>query len=950
MEASAPMFEAYARWAARRRVAWMTVAAVVILSAVAGFYALRVGQDDDLLKFLPAGNPQVGQFHQINNRFGGTDVAIVGLEAGDPFDAAFLASLAKVTRQLDEEEAIASALSLTNVEDFTPDPEGGIRVAHLVHEPPKNDAEKAALRERVMSLDHVVGTFVSKDGRSVILYCFLAHGVDVRQTAELIQQRVTAAFPGIPAYWGGAPFISSYIYDVTRTDMRKLIPWAVAVIIILIVASFRDLIGAVLAISTAGLGVLMARGLMGLTGVDENIVLSSTPVVLFATSSAYPIHLLARYYELRSGMSCEKAIAHAVSEESRLVLAAGLTTVAGILSFMTMDIEPIRQFGLFTAFGVLATIILSFTLVPAVIRLAELKGRTFGKSAFAGVSVRFVTFVRARRALFGVVLVVATGAAVFFVGQVEARMESAAFFVKGSPPDRAERFLRDEFGGSQFVQVMVEGDMTDPDVLREVQRLADRIAVQPHVSSVQHVGQVLALAFEAMAGERRLPPKTAQVRQLYRLLAGRPALRQLVTDDHQAALLQVKLDTDDRDAVTALLAAMNDDLVPSVPHGYRIAGRVPAQKEPEGEAPPQPPPASEADAKAAAAWHRTVTEARIAAHLHLYGAAIPAGAELDAELDAAEKATNADKVAVERRLADYLRSDESLLEPEQHEDVPALAHALVALGPSPKKSAVEDAVASTLDGDDEDDDEDLADDLARSFMTPLDEVWRQELGRTRATTLLAALGVEKPAGDRGERLELGVAAALLDLGAPSAMVTGGDPDGALAVAVSGAPVLYRGMERSVAQNQLYSLVTSLPVVLIIFLVFFRSLSLSLIGAVPMVVTLLAVYGIMGARHLHLDIGTSMLASILIGDASDYAVHLMTAWRGKTEADLTRATAEAGPGIWTSALTVAAGFWVLTLGEAKPLQNVGGLTALGMVVAAVVTFIAVPVLARRRATS
>ena len=42
-----------------------------------------------------------------------------------------------------------------------------------------------------------------------------------------------------------------------------------------------------------------------------------------------------------------------------------------------------------------------------------------------------------------------------------------------------------------------------------------------------------------------------------------------------------------------------------------------------------------------------------------------------------------------------------------------------------------------------------------------------------------------------------------------------------------------------------------------------------------------------------------------------------------------------------------GFFVLTLGEARPLKNVGGLTAAAMIVAAAVTFLVIPVLARRR---
>jgi hypothetical protein len=122
--------------------------------------------------------------------------------------------------------------------------------------------------------------------------------------------------------------------------------------------------------------------------------------------------------------------------------------------------------------------------------------------------------------------------------------------------------------------------------------------------------------------------------------------------------------------------------------------------------------------------------------------------------------------------------------------------------------------------------------------------------------------------------------------------------------------------------------------------------------------LLVIYGAMGAMNIHLDIGTSMLASIIIGAGVDYAVHLLAAWhvepKGTHQEALDealdeaarRAAERAGPSIWTNALMVGAGFYVLTLGEARPLQTVGGLTAAAMLTAALATFVALPALARR----
>ena len=62
--------------------------------------------------------------------------------------------------------------------------------------------------------------------------------------------------------------------------------------------------------------------------------------------------------------------------------------------------------------------------------------------------------------------------------------------------------------------------------------------------------------------------------------------------------------------------------------------------------------------------------------------------------------------------------------------------------------------------------------------------------------------------------------------------------------------------------------------------------------------------------------------------------------------LTAAVFDTAPAIWTNAVMVATGFFVLTLGEARPLQNVGSLTAAAMLTAAVAAFLVIPVLAQK----
>ena len=146
-------------------------------------------------------------------------------------------------------------------------------------------------------------------------------------------------------YWGGTPFISGYIHDVSQRDIRTLAPWASGIILLITFLAFRDVIGTALALASTGLSIVFTFGLMGAAGVTANVVMGSMPVVLFALGSAFAVPIMMRYYAL--------ALAHAHGSEEGLVrtlvstgptvLAGGLTSVAALLSLLVMNIAPMRR-------------------------------------------------------------------------------------------------------------------------------------------------------------------------------------------------------------------------------------------------------------------------------------------------------------------------------------------------------------------------------------------------------------------------------------------------------------------------------------------------------------------------------------------------------------------------------------------------------------------------------
>ncbi len=954
---SASIAERLARALTRRPVAWAITVGTALLAAVSGPLALGVEHDDDLLAFLPERSEEVATFRAVNERFGGLDVAIVGIDAGDVFAPDHLRRLQEVTREVHALEGVAHVLSLANVEDFRPDPAGGIVTGRVVSRLPDGEEASRALREAVLARDHLRGSLVSEDGAAAVLLATLAHGANPRRVAGEIRRVARAGFGSLPLYWGGNPFIASYIFDTTQADMRRLTPWAVGAIVLLMILAFADLIGSALALVATGLGIVVAIAGMRVMGEPLNIVLGGMPVILFAVGSAYGIHMLTRFYALAEARRVSGAepdaredMVLALSSVGPTVLAAGGTTMVGLASFMLMDVRPIRTFGLVTALGIGVTLVLSLTFIPAVVSLSGLRGRATPTSRLARPLGALSEAARRQRLPLGVGLLLVAVAGAWWTTRVDTRMDPSSFYAEGSDPDRADVFLAERFGGSQFAQLHVRGDMSDPTVLRELRRLADGISLLEHVTGVVHLGQAVALGNEAMEGERRIPDEGAKLRTLWPFLESEPALAQLVSADRSEALVHIRLDARDASDLEASLDTIEGWIAQEAAGSTR---RV------------------EAGAEGAAEAIEAVVEARILAAAHSHDVALEASSiELALRELGAAGSTSA---AVEEALARYLRGAEAMVDlPPVKDGVDVareLARAAAALPPvgedGPESDVVLAAVKGALEAvgtaGDILEDEELVADLAWSLETPLVEARRQAGSADQAATLATALGLE---GGAREVLVEELARAIQDRSVPDVIVRSEEAAGAessdapspITVRVTGVPVLHRGLSRSVTRNQVRSLIFALALVFVLMVLLFRSVAAGALATAPMTLTLLVIYGVMGVADVHLDMGTSMLASIVIGAGVDYAVHLMSAWRarGRREGEdaLLSASREAalhsGPAIWTNALAVSVGFAILTLGDSRPLQNVGSLTASAMLVAALATFLAVPALARRPA--
>lgn len=165
---------------------------------------------------------------------------------------------------------------------------------------------------------------------------------------------------------------------------------------------------------------------------------------------------------------------------------------------------------------------------------------------------------------------------------------------------------------------------------------------------------------------------------------------------------------------------------------------------------------------------------------------------------------------------------------------------------------------------------------------------------------------------------------------------------------SGVEVVLLDTQRYLLRTLVSSFGSALLVILIGFWILLRSLRLALISLAPNVLPVLVVFGAVSWFRMPLDVGTAMVASIVLGLAVDDTVHTMVHFREQSARlgpdEALAATLEAtAPAYLLTGAILTLGFSSLLLSDFLPTARFGALCALSVVVAIAAELLLVPAL-------
>ena len=408
-----------------------------------------------------------------------------GAERNDA--SAYLPASAESTQELNAQNAFV-------VQDSNP--------AVVVYQRPAGvtaaDLAKARQDARVFGLmpavhGRVSGPFTSADHQAIeiVVGASLGYNSDISGFINQVTTTASRGDPGLSAYVTGPAASAADQVKVFKGIDSTLLYATLAVVIVLLLLTYRSPVLWLLPIMSAGVALTIAEAVVytltkhGLTvnGQTGGILI----VLVLGASTDYALLLVARYREeLRRHADRHEAMAVALHRASPAILASAATVIAGMLCLLAAQSADISGLGPVAAIGIAVGLLAMITLLPALlvicgrwvfwpIRPAYGSDEPTSQGLWARVGRAIARRPRAVWAVTAIVLIAASfGLIGFKIGTL-----TAAQSFRGTPASVAgEQALARHFPGGAGEPVAVTGDASAAAAMRQA------LAATPGVTAV----------------------------------------------------------------------------------------------------------------------------------------------------------------------------------------------------------------------------------------------------------------------------------------------------------------------------------------------------------------------------------------------------------------------------------------------------------------------------------
>ena len=494
----------------------------------------QIKMDTSTEGFMHDDDPVLLTYNSFREQFGRDERIVLAIKDDNIFSIDFLTKLKELHKELESKVPyVEDVTSLYNVRNTRGD--GDKLITDDLLEPfPTTDKEIADIKKRAMESHFYKDLLISQDGKmtTVIIETDAYSHVGLKKVSvedefndgfddastqnsvvkkefltdqenhELLESVATIAnkyrAKGLEIYVAGSPVVNNELKAQMKADMQKFMRITFLIILVFLFVVFKRLSAVFYPLLVILLSLITTVGTMAWAGVAFKLPTQIVPSLLLAVSVGATVHILSIFFDQFNKTGNKKeALSYTLGHSGLAIAMTSITTAIGVGSFSGSAVAPISDLGIFASLGVMVSLLLTLTLLPALLSITKLKPKEQAKAGRVDDFMKKLALIPVKHTK-SVLIVGSIIVAISLVAATQVKLSHNP--LNWFQPDNINRIstnvIDKQMNGTVTIEVVVdtgkENGWIDPIKLEKLNQFSSK--VEAYQDEFTHVGKVISLA------------------------------------------------------------------------------------------------------------------------------------------------------------------------------------------------------------------------------------------------------------------------------------------------------------------------------------------------------------------------------------------------------------------------------------------------------------------------
>ena len=506
---------------------WWVLLLSLIFIGVSGVGVKGLEFTNNYRIFFGEDNPQLLAFDALQNTYSKSDnvMILVEPENADVFTRKNLQAIVELTKQGWQLPYSSRVDSISNFQHTIAE-EDDLIVADLISQPLQMTDEQlqyvkqVALNEPLLK-DRLVSKTGHVTGVNIIMQLPGTNPMEAMEIAAVVRQMVAdfkLKYPDLTVHLSGMVMMNNAFGEASLKDNATLVPVMYGIVFLVLIFCLRSFSATFSVILVIIFSIITALGIAIYAGIKLTPTSAMSPTIILTMAVADSVHLLVTFlHNMRLGQEKKKAMQESLRINFQPIVLTSVTTAIGFLSLNFSDVPPFRDLGNIVALGVIIALVLSVSLLPALMMLLPVRVKLKDELDNSPMK-HLASFVINWRKTLLVGNSLLALALMSFIPLNEINDEFVKYFDESIEFRRAADFLNENLGGIYNVEFSIDtgspGGISEPGFLAKIEQFKLWLERQPEVVHVNSITDTFKRLNKNMHGDQPQWYKLPEEREL----------------------------------------------------------------------------------------------------------------------------------------------------------------------------------------------------------------------------------------------------------------------------------------------------------------------------------------------------------------------------------------------------------------------------------------------------